>query len=199
MVESVACFAVGGRSHHMAKKGKSQPTSSRSSVSSGSSRATETDMMEQYWQIKEQYKDELLFYRFGDFYEMFFDDAAIAARELDIVLTARPHGKGSEKVPMCGVPHSRLEPYLTRLVEKGYKVAVCEQLEGPQKGKGIIRRDVVRIVTPGTLFESESQERTLVALFSEKEAIGVASLDLATAEFLVAETNATDLPNQYRL
>ena len=152
-------------------------------------------MMEQYWQIKEQYKDELLFYRFGDFYEMFFDDAAIAARELDIVLTARPHGKGSEKVPMCGVPHSRLEPYLTRLVEKGYKVAVCEQLEGPQKDKGIIPRDVVRVVTPGTLFESESQERMLVALFSEKEAIGVASLDLATAEFLVAETNPTDLPN----
>ncbi len=176
----------------MAKKEKSQSTAS---ISSDSSRATETDMMEQYWQIKEQYKDELLFYRFGDFYEMFFDDAAVAARELDIVLTARPHGKGSEKVPMCGVPHSRLEPYLTRLVEKGYKVAVCEQLEGPQKGKGIIPRDVVRVVTPGTLFESESQERMLVALFSEKEAIGVASLDLATAEFLVAETNPTDLPN----
>ena len=152
-------------------------------------------MMEQYWQVKEQYKDELLFYRFGDFYEMFFDDAAVAARELDIVLTARPHGKGSEKVPMCGVPHYRLEPYLTRLVEKGYKVAVCEQLEESQKGKGIIPRDVVRIVTPGTLFESESQERTLVALLSEKDAVGVASLDLATAEFLVAETNVSDLPS----
>ena len=93
-------------------------------------------MMEQYWQVKEQHQEELLFYRFGDFYEMFFDDAAVAARELDIVLTARAHGKGSEKVPMCGVPHHRLEPYLTRLVEKGYKVAVCEQLEGsPKRGK----------------------------------------------------------------
>ncbi len=152
-------------------------------------------MMEQYWQVKEQYKDELLFYRFGDFYEMFFDDAAVAARELDIVLTARAHGKGSEKVPMCGVPHYRLEPYLTRLVEKGYKVAVCEQLEESQKGKGIIPRDVVRIVTPGTLFESESRERTLVAVLSEKDAVGVASLDLATAEFLVAETNVSDLPS----
>lgn len=152
-------------------------------------------MMEQYWQVKEQYKDELLFYRFGDFYEMFFDDAAVAARELDIVLTARAHGKGNEKVPMCGVPHYRLEPYLTRLVEKGYKVAVCEQLEESHKGKGIIPRDVVRIVTPGTLFESESRERTLVAVLSEKDAVGVASLDLATAEFLVAETNVSDLPS----
>ena len=98
---------------------------------------------------------------------------------------------------MCGVPHYRLEPYLTRLVEKGYKVAVCEQLEESQTGRGIIPRDVVRIATPGTLFESESQERTLTAIFSEdeKEAIGVASLHLATAEFLVAETNAADLPN----
>ncbi len=152
-------------------------------------------MMEQYWQVKEQYKEELLFYRFGDFYEMFFDDAAVAARELDIVLTARARGRGNEKVPMCGVPHYRLEPYLTRLVEKGYKVAVCEQLEESHKGKGIIPRDVVRIVTPGTLFESESRERTLVAVLSEKDAVGVASLDLATAEFLVAETNVSDLPS----
>ena len=173
----------------MAKKSKPK------SVTATSSRSNGTDMMEQYWQVKEQYKDELLFYRFGDFYEMFFDDAAVAARELDIVLTSRPHGKGSEKVPMCGVPHYRLEPYLTRLVEKGYKVAVCEQLEEPQKGRKIIPRDVVRVVTPGTLFEAESLERTLVALYSEKGAIGVASLDLATAEFLVTETNEADLPN----
>ena len=171
----------------MAKKTPSPPSPSAARAA--------TDMMAQYWQVKEQYKEELLFYRFGDFYEMFFDDAAVAARELDIVLTARAHGKGSPKVPMCGVPHYRLEPYLTRLVEKGYKVAVCEQLEESHKGKGIIPRDVVRVVTPGTLFESESQDRTLVAVLSEKEAVGVASLSLATAEFLVAETNVSDLPS----
>ena len=171
----------------MAKKTPSPPSPSAARAA--------TDMMAQYWQVKEQYKEELLFYRFGDFYEMFFDDAAVAARELDIVLTARAHGKGSPKVPMCGVPHYRLEPYLTRLVEKGYKVAVCEQLEESHKGKGIIPRDVVRVVTPGTLFEAESQDRTLVAVLSEKEAVGVASLSLATAEFLVAETNVSDLPS----
>src|SRR6266545_6063681 len=128
-----------------------------------SPRASETDLMEQYHKAKAQHQNVLLFFRLGDFYEMFYDDAAIAARELDIVLTSRPQGKDRERVPLCGVPHHRLESYLARLVEKGYKVAICEQLDGPQKGRGIIQRQVVRVVTPGTLFEVGGNERTLAA------------------------------------
>jgi len=153
--------------------------------------------MEQYHKAKAQHQDALLFFRLGDFYEMFYDDAAIAARELDIVLTSRPQGKSSERVPLCGVPHHRLEPYLARLVEKGYKVAICEQLEEPQKGKRIIKRDIVRVVTPGTLFEAGGKEQALVALFPEKEHVGAAFLELATGEFLVAETTWADLPGLF--
>ena len=160
-------------------------------------RAPDTDLMEQYRKAKAQHQDALLFFRLGDFYEMFYDDAAVASRELEIVLTSRPQGKGSERVPLCGVPHHRLESYLARLVEKGYKVAICEQLEGPQKGRGIIQRDVVRVVTPGTLFETGGKERTLAALFSEKEQVGAAFLELATGEFLVAETTWTDVPGLF--
>src|SRR2546422_4384327 len=156
-------------------------------------RAPETDLMEQYHKVKAQYQDAILFFRMGDFYEMFYDDAAVAARELEIVLTSRPQGKGSERVPLCGVPYHRLEFYLARLVEKGYKVAICEQLEGPQK-RGIIQRDVVRVVTPGTLFETGGNERTLAALFPDREHVGAAFLELATGEFLVAETTWTELP-----
>lgn len=154
----------------------------------------ETDLMEQYHKVKAQYQDALLFFRMGDFYEMFYDDAAIGARELDIVLTARPQGKRSERVPLCGVPHHRLEFYLTRLIEKGYKVAICEQLEGPQRGKKVIARDVVRVVTPGTLFEAGGKERTIAALLPDKDHVGVAFVELATGEFLVAETTWADLP-----
>lgn len=160
-------------------------------------RAPETDLMDQYHKAKAQYSDALLFFRLGDFYEMFYDDAAVAARELDIVLTSRPTGKGKERAPLCGVPHHRLESYLSRLVEKGYKVAICDQLEAPQKGRKIIRREVVRVVTPGTLFETSGKERPLAALFPEKDRIGVAFLELATGEFLVAETTATDLPGLF--
>src|SRR5262245_21104063 len=117
------------------RKAKPQP------VVTASLRVPDTDLMEQYHKVKAQHQDALLFFRMGDFYEMFYDDAAVAARELDIVLTSRPQGKGSERVPLCGVPYHRLEPYLARLVEKGYKVAICEQLEEPQKGKRIIKRD----------------------------------------------------------
>lgn len=157
-------------------------------------RAPDLDLLEQYRHAKARHPEALLFFRLGDFYEMFFDDAAIGARELDIVLTSRPTGKGKERVPLCGVPHHRLESYLSRLIAKGYKVAICEQLEAPQKGKKIIKRDVVRVVTPGTLFETGGKERPLAALFSEKDQVGVAFLELATGEFLIAETPAADLP-----
>jgi DNA mismatch repair protein MutS len=159
-----------------------------------SPRVPETDLMEQYHKVKAQYQDALLFFRMGDFYEMFYDDAAIGARELDIVLTARPQGKQRERVPLCGIPYHRLESYLTRLIEKGYKVAICEQLEGPQRGKKVIARDVVRVVTPGTLFEVGGKERTIAALLPDHDRVGAAFLGLATGEFLVAETTWGDLP-----
>lgn len=166
-------------------------------VSTTSLRAPDTDLMEQYHKVKVQHQDALLFFRLGDFYEMFYDDAAVAARELDIVLTSRPQGKGKERVPLCGVPYHRLESYLARLVEKGYKVAICEQLEEPQKGRRIIKRAVVRVVTPGTLFETAGKEGTLIALLPEKEQVGAAFLELATGEFLVAETTWADLPGLF--
>ncbi len=156
---------------------------------------TEPDLLEQYHKAKAQHPDALLFFRLGDFYEMFYDDAAIGARALDIALTSRPHGRGRERIPLCGVPHHRLESYLSRLVEKGYKVAICEQTERPQRGRTLIQREVVRIVTPGTLFETEGKEQTLAAVFTEKERIGAAFLELATGEFFVAETTQAELPN----
>src|SRR5262249_45643561 len=106
-------------------------------------------------------------------------------------------GRGRDRIPLCGVPHHRLESYLARLVEKGYKVAICEQLEEAQRGKKIVRREVVRVVTPGTLFETGGQARPLAALFPEKDQIGVAFLELTTGEFLVAEATAADLPGLF--
>ena len=112
-----------------------------------------TPMMQQYMQIKEQYKDALLFFRLGDFYEMFFDDAIIASKELEITLTGRDCGL-PERAPMCGVPYHSAEGYIAKLIEKGYKVAICEQIQDPSEAKGIVERDVVRVITPGTLLES---------------------------------------------
>lgn len=109
--------------------------------------------MSQYQAIKSKYPDCLLFFRLGDFYELFGDDAKKAAKELDIVLTSRGAGK-EQKVPMCGVPYHAVENYLNRLLEKGYKVAICEQLEEAKPGKGIVKRDVVRVVTPGTILNA---------------------------------------------
>lgn len=153
--------------------------------------------MAQYRQVKAQHQDALVFFRFGDFYEMFYDDAAIASRELEITLTSRPQGKDTERVPMCGVPHYRLETYLSRLVEKGFRVAICEQLEGAQKGRGLIRREVIRVVTPGTLFETSGKERTLAAVFSDRQSVGVAFLALATGEFWLTEIHKTELQSLF--
>ena len=113
-----------------------------------------TPMLKQFQMIKDQYKDCLLFYRMGDFYEMFGDDALIASRELEIVLTAKAAGK-DVKLPMCGVPYHAVDGYLAKLIAKGYKVAICEQIEDPKLAKGIVKRDVIRVVTPGTLVESQ--------------------------------------------
>ena len=110
-------------------------------------------MMQQYLEIKNQHKDEILFYRIGDFYEMFFDDAVTASRELDLTLTGKQCGL-AERAPMCGVPFHSYEGYVARLIAKGYKVAICEQVEDPAKAKGLVKRDIIRVVTPGTVIES---------------------------------------------
>ena len=110
-------------------------------------------MMKQYFEIKEKNKDSILFFRLGDFYEMFFDDAKLASRELDLTLTGRDCGQ-KERAPMCGVPFHSCESYIARLVQKGYKVAICEQTEDPAKAKGLVKRDIIRVITPGTVIES---------------------------------------------
>lgn len=118
-----------------------------------------TPMMQQYMKTKEQYKDCILFYRLGDFYEMFFDDAVTASRELEITLTGKDCGL-DERAPMCGIPFHAADGYLNRLVAKGYKVAICEQLEDPKQAKGIVKRDVIRVVTPGTNMNTQALDET---------------------------------------
>jgi DNA mismatch repair protein MutS len=114
-----------------------------------------TPMIEQYLSIKAQAEDAFLFFRLGDFYELFFDDAVKAAQELEITLTGRDGGL-EERIPMCGVPYHSAESYISRLVDKGYKVAICEQVEDPASAKGVVRREIVRIVTPGTVMEGKT-------------------------------------------
>ena len=127
-------------------------------------------MMKQYFEVKEKYPNTLLFFRLGDFYEMFFNDAKIASRELELTLTGRDCGQ-EERAPMCGVPYHSSESYIARLVAKGYKVAICEQMEDPALAKGLVKRDVIRIVTPGSVTESsmltESQNNYYACLFTE--------------------------------
>jgi len=144
-----------------------------------------TPMMEQYFEIKNKYKDFLLFYRLGDFYEMFFDDAILASRELELTLTGRDCGE-EERAPMCGVPYHSSESYIGRLIDKGYKVAICEQVEDPALAKGLVKREVVRVVTPGTLIETnllkETQNNYLCAVFCDAEEIGVCFADVSTGQ-----------------
>ncbi len=144
-----------------------------------------TPMMEQYFEVKNQYKDYLLFYRLGDFYEMFFDDAILASRELELTLTGRDCGE-AERAPMCGVPFHSSEGYIGRLIEKGYKVAICEQVEDPALAKGLVRREVVRVVTPGTLIEAnlltEQKNNYLCALYQGENTAGICFADISTAQ-----------------
>lgn len=109
-------------------------------------------MMKQYFEIKSQHKDSILFFRLGDFYEMFYEDAKIASKELDLTLTGRDCGQ-DERAPMCGVPYHSCEAYISRLISKGYRVAICEQTEDASKAKGLVKREVVRVITPGTVIE----------------------------------------------
>ena len=120
---------------------------------------TLTPMMQQYMETKKQYADCILFYRLGDFYEMFFEDAITASKELEITLTGKNCGM-EERAPMCGVPYHSVDSYLNRLVEKGYKVAICEQVEDPQQAKGIVKREVVRVVTAGTNMNTQALDET---------------------------------------
>ncbi len=144
-----------------------------------------TPMMEQYFEIKNQYKHHLLFYRLGDFYEMFFDDAVLASRELSLTLTGRDCGE-AERAPMCGVPYHSAEEYIGELVSKGYKVAICEQVEDPALAKGLVRREVVRVVTPGTLIESkllsDSKNNYLCSIYMNEFECGLAFCDISTAQ-----------------
>ena len=149
-----------------------------------------TPMMQQYMETKEQYKDCILFYRLGDFYEMFYEDAITASRELEITLTGKSCGQ-EEKAPMCGVPYHAVEGYLNKLVSKGYKVAICEQVEDPKATKGIVKREVVRIVTPGTnlnvnaLDDSKNNYLMCITFISGK--IGVSVCDVTTGDYYVTE------------
>lgn len=147
-----------------------------------------TPMMEQYLEIKEKYKYCLLFYRLGDFYELFFDDAIIASKELEITLTGKDCG-AEERAPMCGVPFHSADGYIAKLIDKGYKVAICEQTEDPKKAKGLVKRDVIRVVTPGTVLDSnvldEGKNNYIMCLYLDvKNGWGIAVCDLSTGEFI---------------
>lgn len=151
-----------------------------------------TPLMQQYVEIKEQYKDCILFYRLGDFYEMFFDDALTCARELEITLTGKNVGQ-EERAPMCGVPYHAVENYLNRLIAKGYKVAICEQVEDPKAAKGIVKREVIRIVTPGTNLNAQALEEGknnfLMGIVHTVNAYGIATVDITTGDFFVTEVD----------
>lgn len=147
-------------------------------------------MMQNYLDTKAQYKDCLLFYRLGDFYEMFYEDAILASRELEITLTGRACG-GEEKAPMCGVPFHAVDTYLSRLIAKGYKVAICEQLEDPKATKGIVKRDVIRVVTPGTVIENnmleEKKNNYVMSIVKSGIHYGISICDITTGDFYATE------------
>lgn len=151
-----------------------------------------TPMMEMYCKTKEEYKDCILFYRLGDFYEMFFDDAITASRELEITLTGKDCGM-EERAPMCGIPYHAYENYMNRLVEKGYKVAICEQVEDPKQAKGLVKREVVQIVTPGTNMSvgslNETKNNYLMSIFYDDK-YGISFADITTGDFFTTEVES---------
>ncbi|MCI6616188.1 DNA mismatch repair protein MutS [Ruminococcus sp.] len=155
-------------------------------------------MMKQYFKIKEENKDSILFFRLGDFYEMFYDDAKLASKELELTLTGRDCGQ-DERAPMCGVPFHSCEGYIARLVAKGYKVAICEQTEDPAKAKGLVKRDIIRVITPGTVMESsmldESKNNYICCMFAENKHIGICFCDISTGELYATEISGKDSYN----
>ena len=154
-----------------------------------------TPMMQQYFEVKNQYPDFLLFYRLGDFYEMFFDDAITASRALELTLTGRDCGE-AERAPMCGVPFHSADSYIGRLIEKGFKVAICEQMEDPAQAKGLVRRDVVRVITPGTVIEStllpEQKNNYLCSLYVGSNELGLCFADISTATVFATVLDGAD-------
>ena len=149
-----------------------------------------TPMMQQYLNIKEQYPGTILFYRLGDFYEMFFEDAKLVSRELELTLTGKDCGL-SERAPMCGVPYHAVDTYLQKLIEKGYKVAICEQMTDPATTKGLVEREVIRVVTPGTVIESNMLEdrkaNYIASICLQKNKAGYAFCDVSTGEFSLCQ------------
>src|SRR3989442_4327978 len=163
--------------------------------------ASATPAMRQYLDAKDQHRDAILLFRMGDFYEMFYEDALVAARALELTLTSRSKEANGGGMPMCGVPHHAVDAYIARLVKKGFRVAVCDQVEDPRKAKGIVKREVVRVVSPGTLTDANYLDAREPAFFmaiapgrdgSPSRTAGVALLDLSTGEFTVAEYSGPD-------
>src|ERR1700756_1657220 len=162
-----------------------------------------TPLMQQYHAIKERYPHALLLFRLGDFYELFYEDAMIASRELQITLTSRNREKG-QPIPMCGVPYHAAEGYIARLIRAGYKIAICDQMEQPGPGKKLVRREVVRVITPGTAMDLnvlEPKENSFLAAVARGNAgspIGLAYLDVSTGEFCATEFTGPDAEEKLR-
>src|SRR5436305_13341721 len=160
--------------------------------------ATVTPAMRQYLDAKQQHRDAILLFRMGDFYEIFYEDALVAARTLEITLTSRSKDANGGGIPMCGVPFHAVDGYIARLVKRGFRVAICEQVEDPRKAKGVVKREVVRVVSPGTLTDAnylDAREPAFLMAVAPsssqgsgaRETIGAALLDLSTGEFTAAE------------
>src|SRR5512139_4126545 len=154
-----------------------------------------TPMIKQYLQIKSQYPDSILFFRMGDFYEMFFEDARVGSRELDIALTSRDKGQ-KDSVPLCGVPYFAVETYISKLLQKGYKVALCDQVEDPKLAKGIVKREVIRVFTPGLVTDAiqlgTGENNYLMGFCAEGEVFGLAFLDISTGELKACQITGFD-------
>src|SRR6516162_121484 len=156
-----------------------------------------TPAMRQYLDAKQQHRDAILFFRMGDFYEMFYEDALLASRTLELTLTSRSKGSNGGGIPMCGVPFHAVDTYIARLVKKGFRVAICDQVEDPRKAKGIVKREVVRVVSPGTLTDTgylDAREPAFLMAVAPASALqfGVALLDLSTGEFTAAEFSGAE-------
>src|SRR5579871_3092645 len=152
-----------------------------------------TPLMRQYHAVKQQVPGALLFFRLGDFYELFLDDAVLAARELEITLTARNKEKG-QPIPMCGVPYHSAENYIARLIQRGYRVAICDQTEDPRFAKKLVKREVTRVVTPGTAMNARSHENNfLAAVFADHTHAGLAHVGLAYVDVSTGEFRATEV------
>ena len=152
-------------------------------------------MMQHYLDTKNQYKDCILFYRLGDFYEMFFDDAINVSRELELTLTGKECGM-EERAPMCGVPYHAAENYISKLIAKGYKVAICEQMEDPKKAKGMVKRDVIRVITPGTVIEAnlldDRKNNYIMCVYKNGIYFGITVCDVTTGDFRTTEIRETN-------